>query len=140
MRQPAGMRLAVPSGSTIGGVPGAIIVRQYDPPGPSSGRAIGSATPGGCRKTLQWWTTALLPGRTSAARTHLSSVKPGSTTKYWYSTAPSAGTVNGSGIDTTRSGPGIDQPSGKARGGGRSRGLPSGQPESIQLLKIFFSL
>ena len=33
-RQPAGIRLAIPGGKTIGGVPGAVAARQYDPRAP----------------------------------------------------------------------------------------------------------
>ena len=40
-----------------------------------------------------WCTTARLPGSTSATLIHLSSLKPGSTMKYWYSHGPVGGHV-----------------------------------------------
>ena len=55
---------------------------------------------------------------------------PGSTITCWYSITPSAGTRNGSGIRSTRSGVPICHPSFQSIGRGASAGFPSGQPAS----------
>ena len=41
------------------------------------------AESGGRMYARTWWTTSRLSGRTSAATTHLSSVKPVGMTRYW---------------------------------------------------------
>src|ERR1700722_17733302 len=86
-----------------------------------------------------WWTTLRFAGLPSAALTHTSCLKPGSTIKYLYSTTPVAGILNGLGILTTRSGFGIRQPSANVAGGGSCDLSPSGQPFSIQSAIICFS-
>ena len=50
-RQPAGTRLAIPGGRTIGAVPGAVAARQSEPRTP--GVYSGSPAPGGVKKTVQ---------------------------------------------------------------------------------------
>ena len=87
-------------------------------------------------RVTAWCTTGKpsADGLVSTALIQRSSVSPDGENRSPHQLAPSAGTVNGSGIGTTQSGSPMCQMSrwANCRGAGRSAGLPRGAPASTQ--------
>ena len=101
-------------------------------PGPGSASSRAMESPRSSIRTNAWWTTRLLPGRNSTPRTKRARSSGIGSTKLRYTSRPSAGTGNGSGMLTTKSGSPSCQPVVNAGTAGVRDASPSGAPCSCQ--------